>query len=78
MGTNTAELCAKVIDNAYQVLAILVLALAQATDCLDLRPRLANSTGQFYDAVRAQVAPFVEDRPHYEEIQTIIRYLKQI
>ena len=76
MGTNTAELTAKVIENAYQVMAILVLALAQATDCLDLRPKLAEATGKVYDEVRQRVAPFVEDRAHYEEIEEIIGYLR--
>jgi len=78
MGTNTAELCSKVIENAYQVLAIQLLALAQATDCLNLRSKLANATGNIYDAVRKMVAPFVEDRPHYEEIQTLIEYMKKL
>ncbi|MGN1240620.1 MAG: histidine ammonia-lyase, partial [Paludibacteraceae bacterium] len=44
MGTNTAELCAKVIENAYQVMAILYMALAQATDCLGIREQLAPAT----------------------------------
>jgi histidine ammonia-lyase len=76
MGTNTAELCAKVIENGYQVMAILVMALAQATDCLGIRDRLAPATGKVYDELRKFVPELIEDRPHYDEIKQIIEYLK--
>lgn len=78
MGTNTAEICAKVIDNAYQVMSILLMALAQATDCLDIRKDLAPATAKIYDEVRNFIPELIEDRPHYEEIEKIIEYLKQL
>ena len=76
MGTNTAELCAKVIENGYQVMAILMMALAQATDCLEIRNDLAPQTAKVYDEIRALVPPLVEDRAHYDEIAKIEAYLK--
>ncbi len=76
MGTNTAELCAKVIDNAYQVIAILFMALAQATDCLDIRSQLAPATGRAYDELRTFVPELVTDRPHYDEIVRVIDFLR--
>ena len=76
MGTNTAELCAKVIGNAYQVLAILFMALAQATDCLDIRSQLAPATGKVYDELRTFVPELITDRPHYDEIVRVIDYLR--
>ncbi len=78
MGTNTAELCATVINNAYQVMAVLLMALAQATDCLDIRKDLAPATARIYDEVRAIVPELITDRPHYEELEKIIEYLKQL
>lgn len=84
MGTNSALLCRKVIDNAYQVMSILFIALAQATDCLELADKLAPKTRAQYDAIRGICPKFVEDTPFYEDIArteiylrtNIIRYLK--
>jgi len=78
MGTNTAELCHQVLDNAYQVLSILFLALAQAVDCLNLRDRLAPATREQYDAIRALTPTIVEDTPFYEDLARIENYLRQI
>lgn len=76
MGTNSALLCRKVIDNAYQVVSILFIALAQATDCLDLAGKLAPRTREQYDAVRAICPKFVEDTPFYEEVAATEKYLR--
>lgn len=76
MGTNSALLCRKVIDNAYQVMSILYIALAQATDCLDLADRLAPATRAQYDAIRKICPKFIEDTPFYEEIAETEKYLR--
>lgn len=76
MGTNSAELCKQVIENAYQVLAILYMALAQATDCLGIRDRLAPATRAEYDAIRSKTPTIIEDTPFYEDIENVITYLK--
>ena len=78
MGTNTAELCHQVLDNAYQVLSILFLALAQAVDCLGIQDRLAPATRKQYDAIRALTPTIVEDTPFYEDLAKIEQYLRQI
>ena len=76
MGTNSAELCAQVIDNCYQVLSILYLALAQAVDCLGIQDQLAPATRMQYDAIRAITPTIIEDTPFYEDIADIERYLR--
>ncbi len=76
MGTNTAELCKQVIDNAYQVMAILVMALAQAVDCLGIQDKLAPATRAEYDAVRRITPTITEDTPFYEDIEALIQYLR--
>lgn len=76
MGTNSALLCKRVIDNAYQVVSILFIALAQATDCLDLADKLAPRTREQYDAIRKICPNFVEDTPFYEEIAETEKYLR--
>lgn len=76
MGTNSALLCKRVIDNAYQVMSILYIALAQATDCLELAGKLSPKTKEQYDAVRAICPKFIEDTPFYEEVAETEKYLR--
>ncbi len=76
MGTNSALLCRRVIDNAYQVMSILFIALAQATDCLGIADKLSPRTREQYDAVRAICPRFVEDTPFYDDIARIEEYLR--
>ena len=78
MGTNSAELCAQVIDNVYQVLSVLFLAMAQAVDCLQIADQLAPATRQAYDAIRAITPTVIEDTPFYEDLADIEKYLRQI
>ena len=77
MGTNTALLTRQVIENAYQVMAIQYIALAQAVDCLDIRDRLSDTTRGLYDALRTIQPVIVEDTPFYKEIAAVIGYLKE-
>lgn len=77
MGTNSALICRHVINNAYQVMAIHMMALAQAVDCLGIADRLAPATREMYDGIRALVPVFVEDTPKYQEIETIINWLSK-
>ncbi|MBE6177517.1 MAG: aromatic amino acid lyase [Rikenellaceae bacterium] len=76
MGTNSALLCQRVIENGYQVMAIHMMALAQAVDCLQIADQLAPATRALYDRVRALVPAFVEDTPKYREIESLMAMLK--
>lgn len=76
MGTNSALICKRVIDNAYQVMSILYIALAQATDCLTIADSLSPRTREQYDAIRAICPKFVEDTPFYEEVANTEKYLR--
>lgn len=75
MGTNSAILTKRVIENAYQVMAIHYIGLAQAVDCLQIRDQLSETTGRYYDDIRAIVPTFVEDTPKYEEMARVIEFL---
>ena len=77
MGTNSAILARRVIDNAYQVMAVYVIGLAQAVDCLKISDKLAASTKNLYQAIREIVPAFVEDTPKYQDIANVINYLKE-
>ncbi|MBQ4018777.1 MAG: aromatic amino acid lyase [Paludibacteraceae bacterium] len=78
MGTNSAELCAQVIDNCYQVMSVLYLALAQAVDCLGIAEQLASATQAQYRAIRAITPTIVDDTPFYEDLANIEKYLRQL
>ena len=77
MGTNSALLARRVIDNGYQVAAIHCMALVQAVDCLKIQDRLSPVTRKFYDEVRAIVPVFIEDTPKYEDIAHLQEYLRK-
>lgn len=76
MGTNTALLTERVIENCCQVMAILYIALAQATDCLDIAAQLAPASRKTYDEIRERYPKTVDDTPFYREIDSIEQYLK--
>ena len=76
MGTNSAELCRLVINNCYQVLSVLFLAMAQAVDCLQIANYLAPATKAQYDAIRAITPTIIEDTPFYEDLEKIETYLR--
>ncbi len=76
MGTNTGLLCRKVIENCYQVMSILYIALAQAVDCLDIKDKLSQTSSHIYSEVRKMMPTIIEDTPFYNEIQLMEDYLK--
>ncbi len=77
MGTNSALLTKRVIDNAYQVFSIHFIALAQAVDCLSLADKLAPTSKKIYSEIRDIAPKFVEDRPFYEQIAKVEEYLRE-
>ena len=76
MGTNSAELCGQVVDNCYQVLSVLFLALAQAVDCLKIADQLAPKTREAYEAIRRITPAIVDDKPIYETLTAINEWLR--
>lgn len=75
MGTNSALLTKRVIDNAFQIQAIEMMALLQAVDCLEVADKMSSFTKNIYDTLRKIVPVFVEDTPKYEEIANMCDYL---
>lgn len=76
MGTNSALLAKTVIDNSYQVLSILFMAIVQAVDCLKIESELSPHTSNIYKELIDIFPPFVEDTPKYEEINNLTNYLR--
>lgn len=78
MGTNSALICKHVIENGFQVISILMMALVQAVDCLGMADKLAPATRSLYDEIREIVPAFANDTPKYKEIERIENLLKGI
>ena len=76
MGSNSALLTKKVIDNAFEVLAIQTMAVAQAVDFLGCQSRLAPLTASVYESVRKISPGFVEDQPKYKELEKLRHLLE--
>ena len=76
MGTNSALITAKVIENSYQVFAIFSMALANAVDAIGVSDRLAPATKEFYDDIRKIFPAFSDDKPLYRFVEHIVDFLK--
>lgn len=76
MGTNSAQIAAKVVENAFQVMAVHMMGIVQAVDCLKIQDFLSVKSREVYDEVRAFFPVFVEDTPKYKVIREMMDYLK--
>lgn len=76
MGTNSAEITKRVINNAYQVMAIHFMTIAQAIDYLKIQNKLAPKTRVIYDEIREFMPAFKEDIPLYPIEAQMQEYLK--
>jgi histidine ammonia-lyase len=61
MGTNSALLTKKVIDNSYDVLSIHLVAIAQAMDISDNFDQFSSAAKDLYKFVRSEVPELIED-----------------
>jgi histidine ammonia-lyase len=76
MGTNSALLTAKVIENSYQVMTIELLSLAQAIDALHIQDKLAPEGKANYNAIRNVVPVFKDDQKRYPDLAKILEFVK--
>lgn len=75
MGTNSAMITRKVIENAFEVLAIHAIAVAQAVDGIDCSKKLSPFSKKIYDQIRIVCPAIKEDRAMYQSILTVKNYL---
>lgn len=76
MGTNAALITKRVINNAFQVMAIHYMAMAQAVDYLKIQDKLAPATRKVYNEIREIFPVFTEDYPLYTSVEAVQEYLK--
>jgi histidine ammonia-lyase len=75
MGTNAAVIAGKVIENAFEVLAIELITIVQAIDALNFKNDISSVTRKMYDDIRAIVPEFKEDQIMYPIVQKVKDYL---
>lgn len=75
MGCNAAQMCARVIENTFEVLSVHALAIVQAIAYKDFADRLSPATRWMYDELSALAPPFTEDTPSSERLKKIKEWL---
>ncbi len=78
MGTNSAVMTKKVIENGFQVMAIHMIAVCQAIDLLDdaQKAQISSKTKKIYDLIRAVMPAVTDDVPQSENIKKVIEVLR--
>lgn len=77
MGTNAAVIASKVIENAFEVLAIELITIVQAIDALNYKNEISSVTRKMYDDIRTIVPEFKKDQIMYPIVQKVKDYLMQ-
>jgi histidine ammonia-lyase len=75
MGTNSAQLCKKVIENGYEVMAIYLISIIQAIETMNNKGDMSSNSALVYANLRSMVPAFIEDQPRYKEIEAVKQYL---
>ncbi|MFP3596219.1 HAL/PAL/TAL family ammonia-lyase [Chryseobacterium sp. SIMBA_029] len=76
MGTNAAVICRKVIENAFEVLAIEAITIVQAIEYLGFQDEISSSTKELYDEIRKIIPAFSDDMVMYPYLEKVKQYLK--
>ncbi len=75
MGTNSALITAKVIENAFEVLSVHFITVVQAIEYLKCQDKISAQTREIYNEIRKIVPVFKEDQVLYPYIQQVKDYL---
>jgi histidine ammonia-lyase len=75
MGTNAALITKKVIENAFEVVAIEMITIVQAIEYLEFKDKVSAKTRKMYDAVRNIVPPFKKDEVMYPYVNEVKNYI---
>ncbi|GHC42520.1 HAL/PAL/TAL family ammonia-lyase [Ulvibacter litoralis] len=75
MGTNAALITKKVIENAFEVVAIELITIIQAIEYLKVQDKVSSKTKKMYDEIRAIVPVFSEDVVMYPFVNKVKEYI---
>ena len=76
MGTNSALITDKVIENAFEVLSVHLITVVQAVEYLSCQDKISSETLKMYNEIREIVPAFTEDEVLYPYVQQVKDYLK--
>lgn len=77
MGTNSATITRKVIENTFEVMAIEALTIVQAIDILCIKDKISPTAQKWYQQIRNIVPFFKDDIIPYPYLQEIKEFLKK-
>ncbi|MBP6412097.1 MAG: aromatic amino acid lyase, partial [Bacteroidia bacterium] len=66
----------RVIENAFQVIAIEYITILQAIDYLKFESKLSSKSRKLYKSLRTLVPKFTKDAIKYKEIELVKNYLQ--
>lgn len=75
MGTNAAIMTEKVIENAFEVMAIEMIAVAQAIDIAESSDKISPQSKKVFDDICELARGIDEDEPGFEKIARVKNYL---
>jgi len=75
MGTNAALITKKVIENAFEVLAIELITVVQAIDVLGVSEKVSSRTKKLFGDIRKIVPPIKEDEVMYPYINNVKKFI---
>ena len=78
MGTNAALITKKVIENAFEVVAIELITVIQAIEYLGVQDKISTNTSELYNQIRAIVPVFKEDVIMYPYVNNVKEFLMKI
>jgi histidine ammonia-lyase len=76
MGTNAALITAKVLENAYQVLAIEIVSATQAIDALKCEAKLSTTLKKTHKEIRSILPRFEKDSILYKKLEKVKLHLQ--
>lgn len=77
MGADAAIIAGKVIANAYVVLAVETVTLAQAVDLLAVKEKLSSSSQTLFDFVRRVIPKVEDDRSLARELTELVEKIQK-
>lgn len=78
MGTNSATMAGRVVDNTFDVMAIEVLAVVHAIDYLKIADRMAPATKAVFEDLKSLIPLEVEDFSRSKVLANIKSRLKNL
>jgi histidine ammonia-lyase len=78
MGTNAALMAKKVIENAFEVVAIELITVVQAIEYLGYQDKISTKTSQLYSKIREIVPIFKEDMIMYPYVNNVKEFIMKM